>query len=94
MKFRKLEWKDHISNGAIIGSTCILKIYSYISIEFRISYEWNIGMYYLYTFGRGKLRKIPPDVFKSLEEAKAAAYEIYNNEMSQMKKSVDYLVVT
>lgn len=62
--------------------------------EFRISYEWNIGMYYLYTFGRGKLRKIPPDVFKSLEEAKAAAYEIYNNEMCQMKKAVDHLVVT
>lgn len=34
MQFKKLEWKDGISNGIIIASNCIVKVYSSVKIEF------------------------------------------------------------
>ena len=37
MQFRKLEWKDIISDGVIVKSDCKIKVYSYdIVIEFSI----------------------------------------------------------
>ena len=36
MKFKELEWKDSISDGMIISSNCVVKVYDYaIKMEFR-----------------------------------------------------------
>lgn len=94
MKFKELRWEDHMSEDVIVGSTCIVKVYSFISIEFRISYERKFDLYYLYTFGRGKLKRLQPDTCDSMEEAKTKAYKIYNDEMCRIKKAVDYLLNT
>lgn len=93
MKFKELEWKDIISDGVIISSTCDVKVYGYsIKMEFRISYKQDEEKYYLCSFGQGSIRRLKPDIFDSLEEAKSAAYRIYSNEMERIKRAVDYLV--
>ena len=50
--------------------------------------------YYLYSFGKGSIRRLEPERYDSVESAKNAAYRIYSNEMSRIKKAVDYLVAT
>ena len=94
MKFKELEWKDSISDGVIICSNCIVKVYGYsIKMEFRITYKQDEDKYYLYSFGQGSIRRLEPDVFDSLDGAKSAAYRIYSREMERIKKAVDSLVV-
>ncbi len=95
MKFKELEWKDSISDGMIISSNCVVKVYDYaIKMEFRIAYKQDEEKYYLCSFGQGNIRRMKPDIFDSLDEAKSVAYKIYSNEMRRIKKAVDYLVVT
>lgn len=95
MKFKELEWKDVISDGVIISSTCEVKVYGYvIRMEFRISYKQDEEKYYLCSFGQGSIRRLKPGIFDSLEGAKSAAYRIYSHEMERIKKAVDYMVVT
>lgn len=92
MQFKELEWKDIVSDGVIVCSTCEINLCGWIKIEFRINHEPKENKYYLYTFGKGSLRKLQPDIFDSVDEAKSAAYGLYSNEMARVKKAVDYLV--
>lgn len=90
MKFKRLEWKDIISDGVIVTSNCMLKIYGYdIKIKFIIDHERKENVYYLYSFGGGSIRRSQADKYNTVDEAKAAAYEIYNHEMCLIKDSVD-----
>lgn len=94
MNFKELEWEDHVSDGVIISSNCKVKVYGYdIMMEFRIAYEKNEDMYYLCSFGKGSIRRLRPDIFKTIDEAKAAAYKTYTNEMLRMKKAIDSFVI-
>lgn len=92
MQFKKLEWKDIISDGVIVCSTCEIKICGWIRIEFRINHEPKENKYYLYSFGKGSIRRTQPEEFDSVESAKTAAYKIYSNEMARIKKAMDYFV--
>ncbi len=92
MQFKDLEWKDIISDGEFVCSTCEINLCGWIKIEFRINHEPKEGKYYLYSFGKGSIRRLEPDIFDSVELAKTAAYRIYSNEMVGIKKAVDYLV--
>lgn len=65
-----------------------------IEITFCINHELEDGKYYLYTYGKGSLRRLKPEKYGSIESAKNAAYMIYSNEMARIKKSVEYLMVT
>lgn len=93
MQFKRLEWKDHVSDNMVIGSTCYLKVYDSIRMEFRIAYKQDEDKYYLCSFGQGSIRRLKADIFDSLEEAKTAAYRIYCNEMCRLKKAMDSFVV-
>lgn len=94
MQFKELEWKDIISDGVIIKSDCIIKVYSYdIIIEFSIYHEKNENKYSLYSFGKGSLRRLQADIFDSIDEAKNAAYRIYNHEMLRMKNAIDSFLI-
>jgi len=92
MHFKELEWKDIISDGEFVCSTCEINLCGWIKIEFRINHEPEENKYYLYSFGKGNIRRLRPDIFDSVEVAKTAAYRIYSNEMARIKKAVDYLV--
>ena len=92
MQFKDLEWKDIISDGKFVCSTCKLSLCGWIKIEFRINHEPEEDKYYLYSFGEGNIRRTQPDKFNSVESAKNAAYRIYNDEMARLKKVIDYLV--
>lgn len=92
MKFKELEWKDQTSDGAIASSHCEISICGWIKIEFRINHEPEEEKYYLYSFGKGSIRRLKPDQYDSIELAKNAAYRIYSNEMAKIKKAMDYLV--
>ncbi len=92
MEFKDLEWKDIISDGKFVCSTCEIKLCGWIKIEFHINHEPKENKYYLYSFGKGGIRRLQPDIFDSVDEAKTAAYRIYNNEMAGIKKAVDFLV--
>lgn len=94
MQFKDLEWKDIISGGEFVCSTCDINLCGWIKIEFRINYDPKENKYYLYSFGKGGIRRLEPAIFDSIELAKTAAYRIYNNEMIKIKKAVDYLVIT
>ncbi len=65
----------------------------WIKIEFRINYEPKENRYYLYSFGRGSMRRLKPDIYDSAETAKEEAYKIYSKEMIRIKKAVDSLVI-
>ncbi len=93
MQFKELEWKDVISDGVIICSTCQISMCGWIKIEFRINYEPKENRYYLYSFGRGSMRRLKPDIYDSAETAKEEAYKIYSKEMTRIKKTVDSLVI-
>ena len=92
MQFKDLEWKDHISDGVLVCSNCKINLCGVISIEFQINYEPKENKYYLYSFGKGSIRRLQPDRYDSVESAKKAAYRIYNDEMNRIKKAIDYLV--
>ena len=92
MQFKELVWKDHISDGVLVCSYCDINLCGWIKIEFRINHEPKENKYYLYSFGKGSIRRLEPDIFDSVDEAKTAAYRIYSNEMARIKKAVDYLV--
>lgn len=93
MQFKELEWKDIISDGVIICSTCQISMCGWIKIEFRINYEPKENRYYLYSFGKGSMRKLKPDIYASVETAKEEAYKIYSKEMTRIKKTVDSFVI-
>lgn len=94
MKFKDLEWKDVISDGVSVCSTCEINLCGWIKIEFRINHEAEENKHYLHAFGKGSIRRLKPEKYDSIESAKNAAYRIYNNEMAKIKKAVDYLVAT
>ena len=92
IEFKELEWKDIISDNVIVCSHCEINLYGWIKIEFRVNHEPKENKYYLYSFGKGSIRRLEPEKHDSVELAKNAAYRIYSNEMARIKKSVDYLV--
>ncbi len=92
MQFKELEWKDIISDGVLVCSHCDIKLCGWIKIEFRINHEPKENKYYLYSFGKGSIRRLQPEKYDSIEPAKTAAYRIYSNEMARIKKAVDFLV--
>ena len=94
MQFKELEWKDHISDDVIVCSHCEINLCGWIKIEFRINHEPKENKYYLYSFGKGSIRRLEPERYDSVELAKNMAYRIYSNEMTRIKKAVDYLVAT
>ncbi len=92
MQFKELEWKDHISDDVIVCSHCETNLCGVIKIEFSINHEPKENKYYLYSFGKGSIRRLEPERYDSVELAKNMAYRIYSNEMTRIKKAVDYLV--
>ena len=93
MQFKKLEWLDNISDGVLVASHCIIKVYSSVKIEFHINHEKAENTYSLYSFGIGSIRRLEPIIFQTVEEAKIAAYNIYNKELRYMKKQIDSFLV-
>lgn len=73
----------------IVCSVCEIKICGWIKIEFRINHELKEDKYYLYSFGRGNIRRLQPDLFATVDKAKTATYKSYCNEMIRMKKAID-----
>ena len=94
MQFKDLEWKDVVSDNVIVCSHCMINLCGVIKIEFQINHEAEENKHYLYSFGIGSIRRLKPETYNSLGEAKSAAYRIYSNEMAKIKKAVDYLLVT
>lgn len=94
MQFKDLEWRDVISDGVTVCSHCEINLCGVIKIEFRINHEPEENKYMLYSFGKGSIRRLEPEKYSSIESAKNAAYRIYSNEMSRIKKAVDFLVAT
>lgn len=92
MQFKELVWKDIISDGVLVCSTCEINLCGWIKIEFRINHEPKENKYLLYTFGKGSLRRLQPEKYDSVELAKNMAYRTYSNEMARIKKAIDYLV--
>ena len=94
MQFKDLEWKDIVSDNVIVSSHCMINLCGVIKIEFRMNHEPKEDKYLLYCFGKGILRRLQPEKYDSVELAQNAVYRIYNNEMTRIKKAVDYLVAT
>ena len=92
MQFKELVWKDHISEDVIVCSHCEINLCGWIKIEFRINYEPEDDKYMLYSFGKGSIRRLEPERYDSVKLAKNMAYRIYSNEMTRIKKAVDFLV--
>ena len=94
MQFKDLAWKDIVSDDVIVCSNCRINLCGVIKMEFNINHEPKENKYILYSFGKGSIRRLQPDTYNSLEEAKSAAYRVYSSEMARIKKAVDYLVAT
>lgn len=94
MKFKDLVWKDIVSDGTVIGSYCEINLCGWIKMEFKINHEPKENKYILYSFGKGRIRRLQPEVYDSIEGAKNVAYRMYHDEMERIKKAVDYLVAT
>lgn len=92
MQFKELVWKDIVSDDMLVCSHYDINLCGWIKIEFRINHEPKEGKYYLYSFGKGSIRRLQPEKVDSVEIAKNVAYRIYNNEMVRIKKAVDFLV--
>ena len=92
MQFKELVWKDITSDGMVVCSHCEISLCGWIKIEFRVNHEPKENKYYLYSFGKGSIRRLEPEKHDSVELAKNAAYRIYSNEMARIKKAVDFLV--
>lgn len=91
MQCKALEWSDYMDdNGEIKGSYCLVRIYEYsITIKFVIKYDEQENIFYLQSFGQGSVRRLMPDPFPSVEEAKIGAYKIYSNELLRLKSAID-----
>ena len=89
MQLKQLKWLDNVSDGVVVACHSIVKVYSSITIEFQINHCKDENIYYLYSFGKGSIRRLEPDRFNTVDEAKTAAFEIYNNEMQRMKRRID-----
>ena len=89
MQLKQLKWLDSVSDGVLVASHAIMKIYSSINIEFQINHSKEENVYYLYSFGKGSVRRLEPDKFNTIDEAKNAAYEIYSNELIRLKRKID-----
>lgn len=92
MQFKELEWKDHISDDVIVCSHCEINLCGVIQMKFTINHDPQDDKYYLYCFGKGRLRRLQPEKYDSVEMAKSMAYKIYSNEMTRIKKAIDFLV--
>lgn len=92
MEFKELVWRDITSDGVIVCSHCEINLCAWIKIEFRINHEPKENEYYLYSFGKGSIRRLQPEKYDSVELAKNAACRIYSNEMARIKKAIDYLI--
>ena len=92
MQFKELVWKDVVSDSVPVCSHCEINLCGWIKIEFRINHEPKENKYYLYSFGKGSIRRIEPEKYDSVELAKNMAYRIYSNEIARIKKAIDYLV--
>jgi len=66
MQFKELEWKDIISDNVLVCSTCDVNLCGWIKIEFRINHEPKENKYYLYSFGKGSIRRLQPDKYDSV----------------------------
>ena len=93
MQFKELKWSDNVSNGVIVASHCVVKVYDSVWIEFQINHNKEENRYYLHSFGKGSIRRLEPNVFDSVDDAKSYVYEIYSKELSRMKKAIDSFVV-
>ena len=94
MKFKDLEWKDAVSGNMVVSSHCMINLCGVIKIEFQINHDPEENKHYLYSFGKGSIRRLSPEKCGSVESAKNMAYRMYSNEMARIKKAVDYLVAT
>ena len=94
MQFKDLEQKDVVSDNVIVSSHCEINLCGWINMEFKINHEPKEDKYILYAFGKGSVRRLQPEKYGSMESAKNAAYRIYSNEMTRIKKAVDFLVAT
>lgn len=94
MQFKDLEWKDVVSDNVIVSSNCKINLCGVIKIEFRINHEPKENKYYLYSFGKGSIRRLESEKYGSVESAKNAAYRIYSNELARIKRAVDHLIYT
>ena len=94
MQFKDLEWKDVVSDNVIICSHCEINLCGWINIEFKINHEPKENKYILYSFGKGSVRRLQPEIYDSVESAKYVAYRIYSNEMEKIRRVVDCLVAT
>ncbi len=92
MQFKELVWKDVVSDSVTVCSHCEINLCGWIKIEFRINHEPKENKYYLYSFGKGSIRRIEPEKYDSVELAKNMAYRIYSNEIARIKKAIDFLV--
>ena len=79
MQFKELVWKDITSDGVIVCSYCDINLCGVIKMEFRINHEPKENKYYLYTFGKGSLRRLEPEEYDSVELAKNKAYKLSNH---------------
>ena len=93
MQFKELKWSDNISDGVIVSSHCVVKVYDSMWIEFKINHNKEENKYYLHSFGKGSIRRLEPNVFDTVDDAKDDAYEIYSKELSRMKKAIDSFIV-
>lgn len=94
MQFKDLEWKDVVSDNVIVCSHCEINLCGWINIEFKINHEPKENKYILYSFGKGSVRRLQPEIYDSVESAKNVAYRIYSNEMEKIRRVVDCLVAT
>lgn len=92
MKFKELKWEDRMEDGVVTWSTCDINICGMFTIEFRVNYDFRDERFYLYAFGKGKIRRLTPEPCDSIEHGKSMAYKIYNDEMIRIKKTIDCLV--
>lgn len=83
-----------MSDGVTVCSHCEINLCGVVKMEFKINHDPQDDKYYLYSFGKGSVRRLKPEKYDSIESAKNAAYRIYSNEMSRIKKAIDYLVAT
>lgn len=93
MQFKELEWSDSISDGVLVASRCVVKVYDSMWIEFQINHSREENRYYLHSFGKGSIRRLEPNIFDTVDDAKKHAYEIYSKELSRMKKVIDSFIV-
>lgn len=92
MHFKDLEWKDVVSDGVTVCSHCEVNICGMIKMEFRINHEPKEDKYYLYSFGKGSIRRLESEKYDSIESAKNMAYRAYSNEMEKIRKKIDCFV--